>query len=193
MKSSLKRFILYSLHLPLFPHLILYMFCDMKQLIDEDVVVMSAKRNVNYRGSMALVYHLIINKYYRNIFYNRIGGISIICSWYLPKAKDFFPCKNIGGGVYPAHPYATILNAKSIGNNFSFRQCTTIGNKRDGENTNGPIIGDNVNVGANVCIIGDIIIGNNVIVGAGSVVVKDIPDNAIVAGNPARIIKYIKK
>lgn len=33
-------------------------------------------------------------------------------------------------------------------------------------------------------------IGNNVIIGAGAVVTKDIPDNAIVAGNPAKIIKY---
>jgi acetyltransferase-like isoleucine patch superfamily enzyme len=40
-------------------------------------------------------------------------------------------------------------------------------------------------------IIGDINIGNNVVVGAGAVVVKDVPDNCIVAGNPARIIKYL--
>ena len=34
-------------------------------------------------------------------------------------------------------------------------------------------------------------IGENAIIGAGSVVTKDVPDNAIVAGNPAKIIKYI--
>ena len=62
----------------------------------------------------------------------------------------------------------------------------------DGEGTNGPIIGDNVYLGANVCIIGDIKIGNNVIVGAGAVVVKDVPDNCIVAGNPARIIRRLQ-
>lgn len=39
--------------------------------------------------------------------------------------------------------------------------------------------------------IEDISIGNNVIVGAGSVVVKSIPDNVVIAGNPARIIKYL--
>lgn len=36
-------------------------------------------------------------------------------------------------------------------------------------------------------------IGNNAVIGTGSVVTKDVPDNAIVAGNPARIIKYIKE
>ena len=37
-------------------------------------------------------------------------------------------------------------------------------------------------------IIGDVNIGNNVIVGAGAVVVKDIPDNCVVVGNPMRIL-----
>ena len=53
-----------------------------------------------------------------------------------------------------------------------------------------PIIGDNVSLGCNVTIIGNIKIGNNVTIGAGSVVVKDIPDNAVVVGNPSRIIRY---
>lgn len=71
------------------------------------------------------------------------------------------------------------------------RQCTTIGNKKDGRNDLAPVIGDNVNVGANVVIIGNITIGNNVIIGAGSVVVHDVPDNSVVAGNPARVIKSL--
>ena len=95
----------------------------------------------------------------------------------------------IGGGIYAAHPFATIIHAKSIGVNFSFRQNTTIGNKKDGRNDLLPVIGNNVTLGANVVIIGDVRIGDNVIVGAGSVVVKDIPANSVVAGNPAKIIK----
>lgn len=35
--------------------------------------------------------------------------------------------------------------------------------------------------------------GNNVTVGAGSVVVKDVPDNCVIVGNPAKIIKYLDK
>ena len=53
-------------------------------------------------------------------------------------------------------------------------------------------VGDNFYVNHN-CVMLDvapITIGNNVIVGAGSVVTKNIPDNAVVAGNPAKIIKY---
>lgn len=51
-------------------------------------------------------------------------------------------------------------------------------------------IGDNVWFGGNCIVLSGVTIGNNVVVGAGSVVTKDIPDNAVVAGNPARIIRY---
>ncbi|HCL6211976.1 TPA: N-acetyltransferase, partial [Klebsiella pneumoniae] len=49
---------------------------------------------------------------------------------------------------------------------------------------------DNVIVYANACIIGDVRIGNNVIIGSGSLVNKDIPDNAIVKGSPAVVIRF---
>lgn len=61
-----------------------------------------------------------------------------------------------------AHPFATDLNATSIGDNFTFKNSLTIGQK-DGKS---PIIGNNVYVGVNVVIIGGITIGNNVKIGA---------------------------
>lgn len=53
--------------------------------------------------------------------------------------------------------------------------------------------GDNVYVGTGTTILGPVSIGNNVIIAAGSVVVKDIPDNCVVAGVPAKVIKTIDK
>ena len=52
------------------------------------------------------------------------------------------------------------------------------------------VIGDNVWLGNRVTIVGDVTIGEGVIVAAGSVVCKDVPDYAIVGGNPAKVIKY---
>ena len=56
----------------------------------------------------------------------------------------------------------------------------------------GPIIRKRAKVGANSTILPGVVIGENALVGAGSVVVQDVPDNGVVAGNPARIIKSIK-
>ena len=52
-------------------------------------------------------------------------------------------------------------------------------------------IGDNVFIGMNTVILKGVTIGNNVIIGAGSLVNKDIPDNSVVAGNPARVITTV--
>ena len=54
-------------------------------------------------------------------------------------------------------------------------------------------IGNRVSIGTSATILGGITIGDNAIVGAGSVVTKDVPENAIVAGNPARIKRYLNE
>jgi serine O-acetyltransferase len=53
-----------------------------------------------------------------------------------------------------------------------------------------PIIGDNVYIATGAKVLGPIAIGNNVTIGANAVVINSVPDNAIVAGIPAKIIKY---
>ena len=54
-------------------------------------------------------------------------------------------------------------------------------------------IGSSVWIGSNSTILPGVTINDGAIIGAGSVVVKDVPKNAVVAGNPAKIIKYIEK
>lgn len=55
------------------------------------------------------------------------------------------------------------------------------------------IIKDNVWIGENAAILPGVTIGKNAIIGANAVVTKDVPDNAVVAGNPAKIIKILEK
>lgn len=66
-------------------------------------------------------------------------------------------------------------------------QNTTIGGRSGHYEV--PKIGDNVDICAGARVLGPITIGNNVVIGANAVVINDIPDNAVVAGVPAKIIR----
>lgn len=183
------KYFLYSIAII---HWIMYKISSVanKLLVDSDVMEMQKRY---HRPNKGLIYWLVFERPYRNLFYVRI-----------PKSRYFRPLlpeyplfsistkEGIGGAAFVLnHPYATIINARRIGSNFTICHLTTIGNAIHGRNDLVPTIGDNVSIGANATIIGDITIGSNVIIGAGSVVVKDVPDNCIVAGNPARIIKML--
>jgi len=98
----------------------------------------------------------------------------------------------IGKRLSLYHGQALIVNKSTIiGEGCVLRNSTTIGHKKlaDGTFSRCPRIGNNVDIGANVCIIGDIVIGDNVVIGAGSVVTKNIPSDCVVVGNPARILE----
>lgn len=175
----------------LWPCAILFLVSTQKQAIYEDIMRNMSFRHAKVTGISAVLYVLLVDPFYRSLFYYRIGSPSYLLSWLWRGGSSFsITCGHIMGGVFCAHPSSTYLNANSIGCNFTCRQNTTIGNKSDDKPNERPTIGDNVTLGANVVIIGNVRIGNNVIIGAGSVVVKDVPDNAVVVGNPARIIKY---
>jgi acetyltransferase-like isoleucine patch superfamily enzyme len=57
----------------------------------------------------------------------------------------------------------------------------------------GPVIRRGAKVGANVTVLPGVIIGENALVGAGAVVVRDVPAGAVVAGNPARVIRQVSE
>ncbi|WNO06249.1 serine O-acetyltransferase [Rhodoferax mekongensis] len=97
----------------------------------------------------------------------------------------------VGPSLRLYHGMGLVVNDQTvIGRNVALRHNTTIGVKETlpfGTRA-APTIGDDVDIGAHVVILGPITVGSGARIGAGSVVVKDVPEGATVVGNPARVI-----
>lgn len=171
------------------PHLLC--FISNKHIVFSDTEVMMKRQYIKVNPWLGTLFLLHTNAYYRQLFYHRIGAIKALAiSWLRPGDRHFIISKTskIGKGCRLGHPFSTVLNAESIGDYLFVRHCTTLGKK---DETGGcPIVGNNVTIGASVTIIGRVQIGDGAIIGAGSVVVHDVPSYAVVAGNPAKVIKY---
>lgn len=99
-------------------------------------------------------------------------------------------------GVEFRHINGVIIgNGVVIGKNAVIYHQVTLGgqNLGDGQKGNYPVIGDNVTIFSGAKILGNVKIGDGAIIGANSVVIKDIPSNTVVAGVPAKKLKYLKE
>lgn len=146
---------------------------------------------IKYNDFFAFSYIVINFKEFRNVAFNRLHRNPIkylLCRIFFKPLDSLYinmPPENIGGGLYIQHGFSTIVAAEKIGENVSINQQVTIG--YNGEYA--PIIKDNVVICAGSIIIGNVTISNNCIIGAGSVVTKNVSENSIVAGVPAKKIK----
>ena len=101
---------------------------------------------------------------------------------------QIYPETEIGEGLYLGHWGSLVINPKAkIGKNCNIAQGVTIGQQNRGKNEGYPEIGDQVWSGPSAGLVGNIKIGNNVLVAPNAYVNFDIPDNCVVAGNPAKI------
>jgi len=87
--------------------------------------------------------------------------------------------------------YSILEDVAWIGPNVVFTNAKYPASPGAKSNLKGPRIGRGAKIGGNATILPGIIIGEYALVGAGSVVTHDVPDGAVVAGNPARIIKSV--
>ena len=94
----------------------------------------------------------------------------------------------LGRRVRIWHHSGIIINAYSIGNDVIMRQNTTMGITARGDDIAIPTIGDRVDIGSGVCIVGDVVVGNDSQIGANTLVISDVPAGASVVGVPARIV-----
>lgn len=177
--------------------LLAYIMADenTKRIIAEDV-----NRNLkwDYIDSNSQIRRLIVclkKNDYRNVYYFRLKNANRVAKTLIKIENAIRPFNttveiygDISGGLLVSHCFC-IINPSKAGKNLRVGPGVIIGRMGQGF----PVIGDNVYIAANATVIGGVHIGNNVIIGAGAVVVKDIPDNSVAVGNPARVIRTIKE
>ncbi len=143
----------------------------------------------NAKGRIILVLFRMANFCTRSKIYYYIGFIYLL--FYRILVEWFFSIEipwrtRIGRNLRVYHGQALVMTDQVvIGHDCTLRQSTTIGNRQTADGfSNSPVIGDHVDIGSNVCIIGAVTIGDHVKIGSGAVVVKNASPYSVVTGNP---------
>ncbi len=167
-----------------------------KHLVEMDVARWNAITKVHYNLFKSLNWHLTETKEFRNLLQHRLKNPSrTVISWlhffiarilWKPLDSLYLNTFDIGGGLYIQHGFSTIVTAKRIGENCRIFQQVTIGFK----DNDTPVLEDNVSVACGAKVLGGITMHSNSIAAAGAVVISEVPENAIVGGVPAKIIRY---
>ena len=139
------------------------------------------------------IYHLRCKRYYedQSDFISRL-----LWFWHTRRFNHYsyktglqIPSHSVAWGLMIYHFGWIVVNGGvKLGRNVSIYPGVTIG-QTAGNPKNVPIIGDNVFIYQNAMVCGKIRVGNNATILANSVVTHDVPDNSIVGGIPARVIR----
>ena len=119
------------------------------------------------------------------------ASITIGNNCYIGEYNQITACNKItiGDGLLTGH-YVLISDNSHGG--LSEEESTIVPHYRELKSKGEVVIGNNVWIGDKASILAGVRIGNNVTVAANAVVTKDVPDNCVVAGVPARVVKQIK-
>lgn len=160
------------------------------ELIRKDLQVWKERKQMSYEKELHLLAHLLLEADgFRNLLAFRLGAKGSLAKRLFPGDKTLvIGSGSIGGGLYIQHGFATIIAAKSVGEECWINQQVTIGFEQDRQ----PVIGNHVRICAGAIIVGDVTVGDNSIIAAGAVVTKDVPAGEIWGGCPAKFIKKVK-
>ncbi len=165
----------------------------LQSIIDRDPAAKSKVSLIlTYPGVKAIFFHKIAN-FFSIAKFDLIARIISQLSRFLT-GIEIHPKAKIGKNLFIDHGMGVVIGETSeIGDNVTIYHMVTLGGISPSINSDSqreikrhPTLMDNVVVGSGAQILGPVIIGKNAKVGANAVVTKDVPENAVMIGIPAR-------
>ncbi len=163
------------------------MFDGIRTIFERDPAAANIFEVLMYQGLWAMFFHRISHFLYKM-------KIPVIPRFLSQIARLFtlieiHPGATIGKRFFIDHGIGVVIGETAvIGDDVTIYQGVTLGGTGKEKGKRHPTIGNNVVVGAEAIILGNIIIGDNSRIGAGAVVTKTVPQNSTAVGNPARIV-----
>ena len=165
----------------------------LQSIIDRDPAAKSKLSLIlTYPGVKAVFFHRIANFFHLAKFYLVARMISQLSRFLT--GIEIHPGAKIGRNLFIDHGMGVVIGETSeIGNNVTIYHMATLGGIAPSINSNDqrqvkrhPTLGDCVVVGSGAQILGPVIIGTHAKIGANAVVTKDVPENAVMVGIPAK-------
>ena len=141
-----------------------------------------------YPGLSALKAHRVANALY-------LKGHVVLARWLSQRSRhrtgiEIHPGAEIGRRVFIDHGDGVVVGETTvIGDDVTIYQGVTLGGTGKDVGKRHPTIGNGVTIGAGAKVLGPITVGDHSKIGAGAIVLKNVPDNCTVVGNPGRIVK----
>ena len=165
----------------------------LESIIKRDPAAKSKLSNIlTYPGAKAVFFHKIAN-FFAIAKFHLVARIISQFSRFLT-GIEIHPKANIGKNLFIDHGMGVVIGETSeIGDNVTIYHMATLGGISPSVNSNEqrnikrhPTLKDNVVVGSGAQILGPVTVGKNAKIGANAVVTKDVPENAVMVGIPAK-------
>lgn len=160
---------------------------EIKNISDKDPAANNFFEIILYPSLHAVISHKIANFFYRFRIYWFARLISQLSRFFT--GIEIHPGAKLGNRIFFDHGMGIVIGETAeIGDDCVIYHGVTLGGVQTTKGKRHPTLKNNVVVGAGAKILGNITIGENVKIGANSVVLKDVKDNSVAVGIPAKII-----
>lgn len=162
---------------------------DVQAVFDNDPAARSRFEVIfTYAGLHAIWAHRIAHLCYRNRLCTLARVISQISRFFT--GIEIHPGAQIGERLFIDHGMGVVIGETCIiGDDVIIYQGVTLGGTGKEKGKRHPTIGNNVVIGSGAKVLGSFTVGHNSSIGSNAVVLREVPDNCTVVGNPGRIVR----